>query len=255
MRFVYAPHQFGQNPIRHARFQNPAALAESSLGYAGQGFHDGARQTRGGLHDQARRRWRTGDQFGRRRDGDDPPAIHDGDPIAQVTGFLEIMSAEKDGPAIRPQLANEAAQRAAGLRIETGGGLVEHQQSGPVDQRQGEKQPLPLPRGKRGEGGVGFVLKTEAREKVISGEGIGVERAEEVQGLARSDPILQGGCLELGAHEPFRPGGVRPQVQTVNLNRAGIELPQSEDAFEGCGLAGAVGPQKAEDLARALPRN
>ena len=33
--------------FRHARFQNPAALAESSLGYAGQGLHDGAGQTPG----------------------------------------------------------------------------------------------------------------------------------------------------------------------------------------------------------------
>ena len=115
------------------------------------------------------------------------------------------MSTEKDRPAIRPQLANEAAQRAAGLRIETGGGLVEHQQSGPVDQRPREKQPLPLPRGKRREGGVSFVLKTETREKVIGGEGIGEERAEEVQGLARSDFVLQGGCLELSAHEPELP--------------------------------------------------
>ena len=145
----------------------------------------------------------------------------------------------------------KAAQRAAGLRIETGGGLVEHQQSGPVDQRQGKKQPLPLPSGKCGEGGIGFGLKIETREELIAGKGLRVERAEEIQGLARSDLVLQGGCLELSAHEPFRLGRMRPQVQTVDLNRAGIGLPQSEDTFEGCGLAGAVGSQQSEDLARA----
>ena len=83
-------------------------------------------------------------------------------------GFLEIMSAEKDCPALRPHLANQGAQLAAGLRIETRGGLVEHQQRGPVDERQGKKQALPQTSGEGCERDIGFGLQVETREELTA---------------------------------------------------------------------------------------
>src|ERR1039458_2240739 len=129
------------------------------------------------------------------------------------------MSTEKDRPAIRPHLANEAAQLPAGLRIQTGRGLVEHQQSGPVDERQCKKQALPQTSGECCERDIGFGLQVKTREEFNASKGLRVERAEEIQGPARSNPVLQGGRLELSAHEPFRLGRMSPKVQPVDLNR------------------------------------
>src|ERR1017187_5185152 len=160
------------------------------------------------------------------------------------------MSTEKDRPAIRPQLANEAAQLAAGFRSQTGRGLVEHQQSGPVDERQCQKQALPQTSGECCERGIGFGLQVKTCEEFTAAKRLRVERAEEIQGLARSNPVLQGGSLELSAREPFRLGRMNPNIQPVDPNAAAIRLAQSEDAFEGGGFAGAVRSERSEDLPR-----
>src|ERR1035441_3235781 len=161
------------------------------------------------------------------------------------------MSTEKDGPAIRPHLANEAAQLAAGLRIQTGGGVVEHQQSGPVDERQCQKQALPQTSGECCERDIGFGLQVKTREEFTASKRLRVERAEEIQGLPRSNPVLQGGPLEFRAHEPYRLDRMRPRVHPVDRNGAATGLPHPEDTSERSSFAGAVRSQQPEDLARA----
>jgi hypothetical protein len=139
----------------------------SSLCYAGHGVHDGARQRRVRSHDQSCRRPRAADQFSR-PGCNDPPAIHNCDPIAELVGFLKIVGTEENRPALVAHLANQGSQRAAGLRIETGGRLVEHQHSGPVDQRERQKQALPQTAGECGERNIGSLLQVKTREKFIA---------------------------------------------------------------------------------------
>ena len=76
-----------------------------------------------------------------------------------------------------------------------------------------------------------------------------VERAEEIERLARGNFVLQRGGLQLGADEQFRLYGLRPEVQSVDPNRTCVGHPQSEDTFESGGFARAVRADQGEDLA------
>ena len=66
--------------------------------------------------------------------GDDPAVVHDDEPVAQLLGLVHVVGGEdlRDAGVLEPiQLV---PQRVPGLRVETGGGLVEDEQVGTVDE-------------------------------------------------------------------------------------------------------------------------
>ena len=62
-----------------------------------------------------------------------------------------------------------AVQLAARLRVEAGGRLVEEHELGLVDEREREREPLPLAARQRVERGVGLVGEREAFEQLPAG--------------------------------------------------------------------------------------
>lgn len=66
---------------------------------------------------------------------DDMAAVDDGDALGEPVGLFEVVRGEQDGQAL---VAGEARDlvphRGAGLRVEAGGGLVEEEDLGPVDE-------------------------------------------------------------------------------------------------------------------------
>ncbi len=142
---------------------------------------------------------------------DDSAVVEDRYPIAEFTGLFEIVRAEQDRPAFCLEFANEGAQLAAGLRVEAGGGLVQHQHGRPVDHRECQKESLPLPSRKADEGFIGLAIEIETAEEFLAGKAMRIERAEEIQRLPRGDLVLQGGRLKLSAHVQLRPGCLLPR--------------------------------------------
>ena len=61
---------------------------------------------------------------------------------AQLLELGEDVAADEDGLAERAELAEQLAQLDPGARVEAGGGLVEQQHLGVVDERVGEAQAL-----------------------------------------------------------------------------------------------------------------
>src|SRR5262245_26384245 len=99
----------------------------------------GRRQDDGPLRTMARH------QMLGRVDLDDPPMLDDRHPIAQALRFFHQVGRQEHGLAARADAAHQLPDRAARLRIETGGQLVEKDHVRIVDERERDEQPLLLP--------------------------------------------------------------------------------------------------------------
>ena len=81
------------------------------------------------------------DQLARRALGDDAPAVHDHEAVAQLLGLVHVVRREHEGHALALQLVEALPQEVARLRVEAGRRLVEQQQLGLVDERAGDREP------------------------------------------------------------------------------------------------------------------
>ena len=88
-----------------------------------------------------------GDQLTRRAQRDDLALIDHGDAVAEPLGLVHVMGGEQDGATPVLQVANDVPELAARLRVEPGGGLVEEEQLGVADQRDGHGKTLLLAAG------------------------------------------------------------------------------------------------------------
>ena len=77
----------------------------------------------------------------RRALGDDPPAVHDHQPVAELLGLVHVVRGEHQRDALLLEPEQPLPHEVAGLRVEAGGRLVEQQQLGLVDQRPGDGEP------------------------------------------------------------------------------------------------------------------
>src|SRR5437762_1201585 len=84
-----------------------------------------------------------------RRSGRDNPAfIDDGDPVAELFRFFDVMRGQQDRALLAAQIGYQLVDLQPSLRIESRGRLVEEQQLRIVEQRQGKGEPLLLAAGK-----------------------------------------------------------------------------------------------------------
>ena len=76
----------------------------------------------------------------RRADGDDAAFVDDGHAVAELLGLFDVVGGEQDGALLAAQVQHELVDFEARLRVEPGGGLVEEEHLGIVEQgqRQGE---------------------------------------------------------------------------------------------------------------------
>ena len=80
--------------------------------------------------------------------------------------------------------------------------------------------------------------------------GRGVERGVEVDGLPDADLVGELALLELDADDAVELVAVALRVEPEHADRARVGRPQPADGLDGGGLAGAVGAEDGEDLAR-----
>src|ERR1700693_3443866 len=73
--------------------------------------------------------------------------IYDGHAVAKAFGFVHIVSSEQDGAARTLEFLDQFPKLAAGLGIQTSGGLIEKKKVGIANQRAGESQALFLAAG------------------------------------------------------------------------------------------------------------
>ena len=188
------------------------------------------------------------DQAGRGVEGDDLPLVDHGDPVAEPLGLLHEVGHEKDGHATVPYLFDQSPGVTAGPWVESGGQLVEHHDPRVADQGERDGQPLLLTARQLGEPGGELGVQTESFGQGPPVGGVRMEGAVQLQRLAHRELGLQLALLELGSQQLRHRLVVGDGVESGDPDRAGVGDAQSLDAFDGGGLARAVGAEDPEDL-------
>jgi len=117
-----------------------------------------------------------------------------------------------------------AAHVAARSRVEALRQLVEEHQLRPVEQRQHEKQPLPLAAAQRREGRVAALDQAEPVEQLA---GVARSRSrEQLDRLADPQPVRQRRVLQLAADQRAQPVGLGSRVVAEDAQYAAVRVAQ-----------------------------
>ena len=190
-----------------------------------------------------------GDQLARRAQGDDLALVDDGDAVAEPLGLVHVVGGEKDGSAAVLQVPDDLPELAAGLGVEARGGLVEEEELGISDQRDGDGEPLLLAAGKLLDQGVGLALQRDPGDRLVDGQARPVEAAKDDEQLAHrllvGEPrLLEGHADSLADRRRL---GRPPQAEHLDLSRGRLVEPFED--LDGRGLARSVGAEEAKALA------
>src|SRR5262249_28035253 len=142
---------------------------------------------------------------------------------------------------------------APALRVQPAGRLVEKDQRGIVDEREGQREALPLSAGEVLRIGARLVLQRHLTQQRVWRDGPGVERTEERDGLAHLEVLEEAGGLKLHADARLNRAPVAPNIQPVNQHSSAVGGPYAFEDVKGRGFARAIGAEQTKDLA-ALDR-
>ena len=107
------------------------------------------------------------DQLARAALGDDQALVHDDQPVAELLGLVHVVGGDhqRDAGLLEPEQL--VPQHVAGLRVEAGGGLVEQQQVGAVDQAAGDREPALHAAGEVLDPGLRLVGERDELEQLV----------------------------------------------------------------------------------------
>ena len=189
-------------------------------------------------------------ELGRRADVDDASVVEDGHAVAQPLGLLHEMRRQKDGLAALADAAHQIPDRPPRLRVEPCRQLVEEDQLGVVDEREGDEQALLLAAGQRHEPGVPLVAQAELLDQTVAVDRLPVQGRPEFDRFPDLDPLLELRLLQLHADALLQRVHVSRRIQPQHGDGAPVGRAQTFDALHRRGLAGAVRPDQAEYLTR-----
>jgi hypothetical protein len=180
-------------------------------------------------------------------DLDQAAAAQDADALAHRLYLVQPVGAEKDRLAVLGGLGDAPAELALHQRVQSAGGLVEHEQRRPCREGGDERHLLPVAGGVRAGPPVG--LQREALDQLVSVReiGVGTDTGEQVEAVPPGQRRPQG---DVGRHVREVPVGaldvVRRDVEDPRRTAGGPEQPQHQ--ADGRGLPCPVGAEEAEDL-------
>ncbi len=184
--------------------------------------------------------------------GHDAPLAQHGDPVAGLLDLRQKVGVQKNRRAALRLLPQEVADLAPAHRIDAVGRLVQQEDVRLVHQRGGEAQPLRHPLGEFLDPHVGPLRQAHAVEQLRDSrfQGCGVHSRHAPEDRQR----LAGGQI---SRKPVALGQVADAAPALRIRRGDSAQPglarsrvgQAEQDLDGCGLAGPVGPEQAEDLA------
>ena len=182
-------------------------------------------------------------------EADHPAVVDDGDPIAEPFGLLHVMRRQDNRPPRSLELLDEIPELAAGLRIESGGRLVEKQEVGIADQGNRQGEALFLPARQRHDARVALFLELDQGNQFVGRRTSSVEAAEEPQRLDDRQLVGELGVLQLDAEPLAQLLGIRGPAQAEDLDVASVRHGEPLADLDRRRLAGAVRAQQPEALA------
>ncbi|GAB4007892.1 hypothetical protein GCM10029992_62820 [Glycomyces albus] len=185
--------------------------------------------------------------------GDDPALVHDHEAVAELLGLVHVVGGQQDRHALLLELEQALPHQVAGLRVQAGGGLVEEDQVGLVDQGPGDGQAALHAAGEV----VDLVVRAarelhELEQFGRAGPGLAPLDAEvpgvDGEVLEDREHVVEGVVLRHDAEAGADGRPVAARVEAEDLDLAAGGLGDAADHPHGGGLAGAVGAEEAECL-------
>ena len=178
--------------------------------------------------------------------GHDPARGEHDDPFGDVVGLFEVVGGEQHRAPGVGELPHRTPEAAARLDVHPHGGLVEDEQVGVGQQREGVPQALGLAAGEP----VGPRLEESAEvgplDNLSHRERLGVQTGHQLEDVDHPGVGEQRAGLEHRPDPPRTDGGER--VEAEDRDGAGVGLRQAEDHLVGGRLAGAVRAEDGDDL-------
>ena len=193
-------------------------------------------------------------ELARRPLGDDPTAVDDGDAVGEAVGLLEVLRCEEDGDtALAVEPPDLLPDGHSAHRVQARRGLVEEEDEGVVDQRQGEVEPALHAAGVLADALLRLdVGEVDGHEEALGDTlRLGPRGSEEArlqdEQLARRHERVEADLLQRDADR--RPDLVTlvPDVVAGDQRLPRRRLEYGRQHLDDGGLAGAVGPEEPED--------
>ena len=148
------------------------------------------------------------------------------------------------------QPGDHGAHGDAALGVHPGGRLVEEGHLGAPDQGEREREPLLLAAREVAPGRAGDRTQPHEVEELVHGHRFGVVAGEEVEDPARPQHGIDAAALEHDPDAAAERGVVGDGTESQDERRAGGGAPVALEGLDRRRLAGAVGPEHDEHLAR-----
>ena len=189
-------------------------------------------------------------QVRQRLDRDQPAGAQHPDPVGDPLHLAEHVRGQQHGAAGRGVLADQRVELLLHQRVQAAGRLVEHQQVRVAHPGQHDRELLPVAAGQLARGPV--QVEAEPQRELLGALG-GVLAAQRLQVghvPAAGEPAVERGVARHVAGPTVHGPRLAPGVvaQHPGLPRRRPQQPHQQP--QGGGLAGAVGAEVAEDLAR-----
>ena len=159
------------------------------------------------------------------------------------------MGGDDDRRAALANLLHQRPEFPAGEGVEAGGGLVQDNQLGVVDEAGGQGEALLLAAGQVPDAAVFLPGQADQLQELGRGQPLGVEAAKQGKYLGQSEVLVVGGRLELHTGAGLDGAALGSAVEAEYGHPAGVGAQQPLDDFQGSGLSRAVGAQKTVDFA------
>src|SRR3954447_8560224 len=191
----------------------------------------------------------SGDQLAGRALGEDPAVLDDRHAVGERLRLVEIVGGEQHGLPELAQGAHHLPGGAARGRVEARRRLVEEDQLGGAEEREGEVEPALLAAGRGPSAAVRALLEPGEGDRLLHAARGGVQLRPVLERLAHGQVRVGAAALQHDAHAPAQIGRALGRVEAEHGHLAAVPVPVALEDLDGGGLARAVGPEQPEDLA------
>ena len=241
--------------VEEEAFEGGAGVAEVEElggGLLGDEGADGGEDFGGGVAEEDFGLVFDAHEIGEEAFADEFAFVDDADAVADFLDLFEEVGGEDDGDALGAEGEDEVADFAGAAGVDAGGGFVEDEEAGAVDDGLGEADALEHAFGVAGEGAIGGVFEVDEVEEfgAAVAEGGAADAAEfavEGEGFAAGEVAVEVGVFgeEADVFAAVDAGGVAAEDGAGALGGA----EEAEEDLHGGAFAGAVGADEAVDLA------
>ncbi len=194
------------------------------------------------------------DQVERAALGDDQPLVHHHQPVAELLGLIHVVGRDHQGHPGLLEPEQPVPEDVTGLGVQAGGGLVEEQQVGPVDQAPGDREPALHAAGEILDGRLRLLGELDELEQLVDAAVDLGPRDPEVaavdeQVVADVELVVEGVLLRTDSQPAADRRTVDSRIHPEDLQLATTDRGHRRDHPHGRGLAGPIGPEEAERLA------